>query len=278
MNFKFKTLVATLILSSAFSANAAIDSNSGNSELVFSAYDSSTGQGYTYDLDFNKFLNDFVGADQLTNANAALLTNAVVQSSMIGTNGVIFDGALTGLPFTTTGNVQWNLAAFDNVGRTRLLTTSATNVFSSTNNQVKSGVTSFAAYVAGNNGNIAVAAADTYALSLDSDGVAYAGLLGDNFNNNLSPTTVGLGQSANLWLLAQATTSSSAGAQASLSQQLFTFNGGSVVASTYLQDGAWRLNVSSVAAVPEAETNVMMLAGLGLIGFIARRRRNIRVN
>lgn len=276
MNFKFKTLFATLILSSAFSANAAIDSNSGNSELVFSAYDSSTGQGYTYDLDFNKFLNDFVGADQATNANAALLTNAVVQSSMIGNNGVIFDGALTGLPFTTAGNVQWNLAAFDNVGRTRLLTTSATDAFSSNNNQVKAGVTAFAAYVAGNNGNIAVAADDTYALSLDTDGVAYAGILGNNFNNNLSQTTVGLGQSANLWFLAPTTQASSA--LVSLSQQLFTFNGDSVVASTYLDNGAWRLNVSSVAAVPEAETNVMMLAGLGLIGFIARRRRNIRVN
>ncbi len=276
MNFKFKTLVATLILSSAFSANAAIDSNFGNSELVFSAFDSSTGQGYTYDLNFNKFLNDFVGADLATSANSALLTNAVVQTSMIGTNGVIFDDALTGLPFTTAGNVQWNLAAFDNVGRTRLLTTSATNVFSSNNNQVKSGVTAFAAYVSNNNGNIAVAADDTFALSVEADGVAYAGLLGNNFNNNLSQTTVGLGQSANLWFLAPATQANSA--SASLSQQLFTFNGDSVVASTYLQDGAWRLNVSSVAAVPEAETNVMMLAGLGLIGFIARRRRNMRVN
>jgi hypothetical protein len=187
---------------------------------------------------------------------------------------VIFDGALTGLPFTTAGNVQWNLAAFDNVGRTRLLTTSATDDFSlATNNGVKAGVTAFAAYVAGNNGNIAVAADDTYALSVDTDGVAYAGILGNNFNNTLSQTTVGLGESANLWFLAPTTQANSAAA--ALSQQLFTFNGDSVVASTYLQDGEWRLNV---AAVPEAETNVMMLAGLGLIGFIARRRRNVHVN
>lgn len=31
--------------------------------------------------------------------------------------------------------------------------------------------------------------------------------------------------------------------------------------------------VSAIAAVPEPETYAMMLAGLGLVGFAARRRR-----
>lgn len=34
------------------------------------------------------------------------------------------------------------------------------------------------------------------------------------------------------------------------------------------------LNVSTLAPVPEAETYAMMLAGLGMVGMVARRRRN----
>ena len=58
------------------------------------------------------------------------------------------------------------------------------------------------------------------------------------------------------------------------------------VKSQFLQDSStagdvWNLSASglltyttaSVAAVPEADTSAMMLAGLGLMGFVARRRR-----
>ena len=47
------------------------------------------------------------------------------------------------------------------------------------------------------------------------------------------------------------------------------FGGQSIIAKTYLQDGQWRLQI---AAVPEPETYAMLLAGLGFIGAIARRR------
>ena len=33
------------------------------------------------------------------------------------------------------------------------------------------------------------------------------------------------------------------------------------------------LTYTNIAAVPEADTSAMMLAGLGLMGFVARRRR-----
>lgn len=45
--------------------------------------------------------------------------------------------------------------------------------------------------------------------------------------------------------------------------------------STYAGTGTWRFDMVTVSAmpVPEAETYAMMLAGLGLVGFMARRRR-----
>lgn len=279
MNFKLKALVAAVVLSAAAtSANAAISAgtSNGNSELVFSAWDATAGVGYTYDLNWNKFLNDFVGIDQATTAtgNAALAANAVVQSSMIGANGVIFDDVLTGFNLAGSSNVQWNLGAFDNFGRTRLLMTQgdAGLPFASTNNQVKAAVTGFFAYAPQANSLITVPAEDTFNTSVVADGAGYAGNLGNGWSNNLADTTNVLGGTSFMYFLAPTTQASSA-AQA-LQQQLFSFDGKEIVAKTYLQDNQWRLQIAAVQAVPEPETNAMMLAGLGLMGFIARRRRN----
>lgn len=278
MNFKLKALVAALVLSaSATSANAAVDLNAGNSEFVFSAWDSVAGVGYTYDLNWSKFLNDMVGIDQAANAtgNTTLLANATVASSMIGAGGVIFDDVLTGFNLASSSNVQWNLAAVDNSGRTRMLTTQGDTydaAFTSTSNQVKSAVTAFGLYTSGSNGKVTVPGTDTFANTVQADGSAYAGVAGNAWNNNVSDTTNVMGGSSFMSFLAQSTQSSSS--QAGLQQQLLSFDGKAIVAKTYFQDGAWRLNIAAVAAVPEPETNAMFLAGLGLMGFIARRRRN----
>ncbi len=275
MKFKFKSVIAAAVLSvAATSANAAI-TGGGNSELVFSAWDSVAGVGYTFDLDWTKALNDMVGIDQTTANNATLTANAKVSASMIDANGVIYDGALTGLPFTNAANVQWNLGAFDSgSGRTRLLMTQGDSglTFASTNDQVKTAATLFGSYAPASNGFILSAADDTYAVTSNTNGIAYAGNFGTGWNGNTVDTTNVLGGSSNMYLLAPTTLSASA-AQA-INMQLLSFDGNAIVARTYMDENdVWRLNISSVAAVPEAETNAMMLAGLGLIGFIARRRR-----
>lgn len=283
MNFKLKALVAAVVLSAAAtSANAAISAgtNNGNSELVFSAWDTTAGVGYTYDLNWDKFLNDFVGIDQATTVtgNAALAANAMVQSSMIGANGVIFDDVLTGFNLAGSSDVQWNLGAFDNYGRTRLLMTQgdAGLPFASTNNQVKAAVTGFIGYVSqANSIVIDKSVEDTFNTSVVADGQAYAGNMGNGFVNNLADTTNVLGGTSFMYFLAPTSLSSqSAGALQAMQQQLFSFDGRAIVAKTYLQNDQWRLQVAAVQAVPEPETNAMMLAGLGLMGFIARRRRN----
>ena len=38
---------------------------------------------------------------------------------------------------------------------------------------------------------------------------------------------------------------------------------------------SWKITAASVTAVPEPETYALMLAGLGMMGFIARRRRAV---
>ena len=275
MKFKLNTLVAAVVLSAtAMSANAAFSSNNGNSEFVFSAWDADAGVGYTYDLNWDKFLNDLVGVDQAATAagNTLLAANAKVSSSLIGTNGIIFDDVLTGLPFTGASleNAQWNLASFDNVGRTRLLITQDVNglPFTSNNNQEKAAVTLLGAYSVTSNGLIVNPSLDDgYAVTTVADIAAYAGVYGAGYNNNLSKTTNAFGATSNMFLLAQTTQASSAAP--SFLQQLTSVTGDAVFAKTYFQDGQWRLQV---AVVPEPETYAMLLAGLGFIGAIARRR------
>lgn len=43
-------------------------------------------------------------------------------------------------------------------------------------------------------------------------------------------------------------------------------------AANYLGNGSW-IEQSSVAAIPEADTSAMMVLGLGVLGFVARRRK-----
>ncbi|MGZ8251874.1 MAG: PEP-CTERM sorting domain-containing protein [Methylophilaceae bacterium] len=277
MNVKLKALVAALALSAvATSANAAISSNSGNSELVFSAWDANAGVGYTYDLNWDKFLNDLVGTDQTIANNLLLIDNAKVSSSMIGANGVIFDDVLTGFSFGDVSGVQWNLGAYDNSGRMRMLTTlSDGSASTSSSAQVRAAVSVFSVYTPANNGKITTPADDTFADTVNTDGAAFAGNLGDNFKNNTGDTTVLMGESSSLFLLAQSQQQASS-PLAALQTQLISFDGRDIVAKTYLQDGAWRLQISAVTAVaapvPEPETYAMMLAGLGLMGAVARRR------
>jgi len=64
-----------------------------------------------------------------------------------------------------------------------------------------------------------------------------------------------------------------AGSSSSTIRFTDTSNGGDAVRINWALDN---VSVSSVSSVPEPETYAMMLAGLGLIGAIARRRRAIR--
>ena len=278
MKFKLNTLVAAVVLSaSAMSANAEITPSNGSSELVFSAWDADAGIGYTYDLNWDKFLNDLVGVDQAANAagNTLLLANAKVQSSLIGTNGIIFDDVLTGLPFTGASleNAQWNLAAWDVAGRGRLLITQQDGglPFTPNNNQPKTVGSILNTYAPFSNGFIVdTTVADGYALTVAADGAAYAGNAGSTYNGNLTDTTNSFGATSNLFFIAQTTQVNVS--TPSFVQQLTSFDGADIVAKTYLQDGQWRLQIAAVAAVPEPETYAMLLAGLGFIGAIARRR------
>jgi len=296
---KYKLLLTSVALSAfAMSAQAAISTNNGvgatantNSELFFSAYDAITEKGYTFDLTTTLALNDIVGSADLnpTGTTDGVANNTVMLSripSYIGT-GVFLDMALTdfGSQFTSTSNVVWNLAAFDGSGRNRLLTTQTiggANV-ATTDGNVREGVNSLITYVAAANAVVGMgtgALNDSFVNSTLADGGGYAGTYGKNWSNLVADTTNAMGEKSNLFFYAE-TTNGSTPAETPLFAQL------GLTARTYqlTPGGEWRLALEGlpavtppggdpVAAIPEPESYAMMLAGLALMGGVARRRNN----
>jgi hypothetical protein len=272
-----KTLVAAAIAALAMSgaAEARIqDGSTGNGELVFSAWDGAV--GYTYDLEWTSALNDLVAGGAADGTYTAS-PSATVAASMIGADGVIFDHVLTGFSnFSNLSAVQWNLTAADSLTRQRLLTTMGDSAadMNTSNSNIKNAVTTFNGYIGGANGkstdNVTMSV-DGYANTVLADGVGYAGNSGNNWGGRTPDNTTLLGASTSLWVLGMnnSSTTGTAGSSTGYINQLLAFNGQAVTASTYLAQDGYHLQI---AAVPEADTYAMFLAGLGLMGFIARRR------
>lgn len=284
MNVKFKALVASVALVASATANAAVSSSNTNSEFFFNAWDTTTGKGYTFDLDWTKVLNDFIGADLLVNdANNAQLAGRTVPLAMIGAAGVIYDSALTGLDGAgmDLSKAEWYLAAADNSGRRRVLITegdAGTGFAGAVSNvNIQNVSTALPAFLGQNKGLGTAAGAGDIAIdeavySAIENGSAYAGDLNSNIGGFIGDVTTTFGDSSYLYYFA--TDKSPAGASASsIQKQLLAEDGREIVVSTYQSSaGEWRLRIAAVDEIPEPQTYGMMLAGLALMGAVARRR------
>lgn len=272
MNFKLKTLVAMLALSAAAatSANAATTQAGANgSSMIFSAWDSVALTSYSFDL--GNYLNTFLGADtisgsMLSGTNKTGNTNNTLTASNTIFTGTVADIKLTG--FNLSGaNVQWNLAGADGVGRGRLLVSESGSLAGLTNSEITTATGGVGTYI----GFGAAASTVTGTTGTSSDAwYANSSSWGDTLGpTGFSGTSNVLGGVSNIvaaWQ--QSTLAGQAGSAAGFANmtnslgQVFTATTYTVGADTFLR----------VAAVPEADTSGMMLAGLGLMGFIARRR------
>lgn len=268
MNFKLNTLVAAALLVAAGSANAAIDNGNttnGTGSLFLVVTDTTAGYSFVGDLGVG--MDSFLGASNVSNSWS--LGNFSAWSAFTTAIG----GDLT--------NAKYSVYALDNVGATttveakRLLTTVAVGDdvagnYTTANNKVGGAVgtavntTFLVTGVQTDSNNLmndhdTVADGSSYTNTSKPLAYAEAALNGDSLKANMPfVTTVAAADSADFWLLGNSSS-------ATLAQ-----------ANTYMQAGQFSLSGTAlnytVAAVPEADTYAMMLAGLGLVGFMARRR------
>ncbi|NOT67549.1 MAG: PEP-CTERM sorting domain-containing protein [Methylophilaceae bacterium] len=259
MNFKMKAIVAAIALTASMSASAAMElaTPAGHSSLILTVLDTTAGVSATFDLGYNK--DTF---SQTTNNSWNLSTGnyASAWTSFWNT--------------ATAANTQYAVYAGDNLGGVvagdkSIFTTAGVAVLPTTGNApLGNQQTAFDLYITasnllGNHGTVADGASFADAVTggnaYAGKGVAYStsGKIG-----GAGGDTNGLiGTDLNVWNIVRATGLNATTTKLSVGAINPAFNLATTGALTY-----------TAAVVPEANTWAMMLAGLGLLGFVARRR------
>lgn len=252
-------LIALAAMLAAGSAQAVIvDGSSGNGELFMTVLDSTGQQSYT--LDLNLTMNDFLAG---VAANASY--NYAADANMSSFLSMVAPANRSGLQFA--------IGAMDASGTSttdyhRYITTASfVDPVTDTNLNLRDLGTNGAQFLANTNGLIG---AGNSLVVTDPSFVAYAGsaLWGSNWGNRFNGVSTGtIGGDLGMYFLRQDPGGAFADRNKPSSYAALAFGGLPYVANL---DMSGNLHV---AAIPEAETYAMMLAGLGLVGFMVARRR-----
>jgi hypothetical protein len=281
MKLKSKLMAAAIALVAASGANAAItNSAGGNGELFFTVYDmgadlSSSADDRAYVRDLGSLLNGGTMNDWVSATTTAPLPALNANKQAFGT--IYSIGADANLASflsasTDTSRLLWNIAAADSSGTDRIMTTAA----SITTTQIPTytqfrllgtgGVDGYLPYV--NNAGIP----DAGSIALTGAGAGLAAW-GNNFGGRSAFTnTAGLGDSLGFFVLSERATT---GTTTKADVRQFMADSETAMEWTLAANGT--LTYGAVPAIPEPSEYALMLAGLGMLGFMARRRLNNRV-
>ncbi len=282
---KLKLIAAAAALAAAGTAGAAVTpTSSGNSDMVANFF--STASNATISFDLGISMLDFTSAvggsatgiklvwdldagtfQDLSAAATGLASQAINYGNLF--NEFLAEGSLDSLKFDVKAgdrNPTFNPAA----GTNSLLTTSAAPSVTSTNSALFNALntlgTSFNFMNNDATGSTHGADAATAGANKYNDGdipAQYAFLTrdGENLKNLPFQTTGSVANPLNMFLLANSSSAVAGAAVVTALSGLWTF------------DALTNQLIYATAPVPEPEAFAMLLAGLGLMGAIARRRR-----
>ena len=252
---KLNLIAAAAALALSGAANAAIDSAaSGNGELFFTAWDGAN--SYTFDL--NTTIDAFQsGVAAAGSVSSVFNLDSVFSSFIAGAN---------------LSQLSWNILAGDSLGARRLLTTFNTLPATTIANDIaRNAVTGMQSFVNAVNvgipagGNSATFAVGSPGYANNTSGVRFGNNIAGNLNFSNAGTVANNSYDSGLGFMRLD------GLASGVARSTYT---------PYLDEGfAVRAYFNAatgtvtIAAVPEPETFAMLLAGLGLMGAIARRRR-----
>lgn len=256
-------MIALAAMLAAGSANANIvDGSSNNGELFMTVWDSVGEQSYT--LDLNLTMNDFL-------AGAAVNQdwNYAADANMSSFLSMVAPANQSGLLFAI-GAMDTNGATATDYHR-YITTASFVDPNVDTNADLKQLGSSGNQFLGDTNGLIG---ADNSLIVTDPSLIAYAGSAqwGTNWGSAFNGTSTGtIGSDLGMYFLAQ---TSGATFPVSIKNSPSTYSAVAFNGNQYMANLDMNGNLTmAVAAVPEAETYAMMLAGLGLVGFMVARRR-----
>lgn len=272
MAFKLNALVATLIMAASAPALANIEDGSfGNGELFMTVWDEVGQKSYT--LDLNVKMDDFL---------SGIAVSGKTYTYAADTNMSSF---LSMVAPTDKSNLRFAIGAMDGSGATttdyRRFISSARNIVLGndlanqvTNANLKNFSASGDQFLGDTNGAIG---SGNSLIVTDPALVAYAGSAqwGDNWGTAANFISTGLidndaivdANDLGLYFLRQSSGTFAKKNDASIYEGIFQ-DGNQIYANLDVNG-----NLLIAAAVPEADTYAMMLAGLGLIGFMVTRRR-----
>lgn len=296
MNFKLKVLAAVAILAASGPALATvptindIDGKNGNGDLLLNVrfYDANTA-------------NEISGVFDL----GVTLSSVLAQNNVAGVGGYNQSWDLTSAPnysaswntltsFISShgGNLtdaHFNVIALNSLtpntkGGVGYLTTMNTDAYPSLSNASLKGFSNMQLYIDANGTALATTHSTTDVFATDNSffGQINGSGLGDTWLAKTGDTGMNVGGNTHLFYL---TTSSTASlAQSSKTAFGYDLSGDHLInpgSSEFTNvalgaNGVLTISSPSVAApIPEANTWAMMLAGLGMLGMMVRRRNNV---
>lgn len=259
MKFSLKSIAAAVVMVVAASgAHAKIDNGAlGNGEMMFSAWDGTTSYVYDMNTTIDAFETSFSAAGNVSMAWGADFTSSY--SDWLST--------------ANTATLKWSVLAVDSDAERRILATVGAATLPALNanaDVLRSAVLGVqTGYL--NNLNPLLGNDNSYVTTSNAS-AGYAGKVGDKVYAKMNFDTSGdISNNSYATGMLFEKTLANAGGIAKGTNNAYV-DGTTPVRAWVGSDNT--LHIAAVTAVPEPESYAMLLAGLGMIGFMARRRKS----